>query len=39
LLHLLGMDHATEDERVAMQQRERQLLDAHYGALAGNPWS
>jgi probable rRNA maturation factor len=39
LLHLLGLDHATDDERVAMQQRERELLAAHYGALARDPWS
>ncbi len=39
LLHLLGMDHATDSERAVMQRRERELLDAHHGPLAGNPWS
>lgn len=27
ILHLLGMDHADEDEAVAMERRERELLD------------
>jgi probable rRNA maturation factor len=39
LLHLLGMDHAEPAERVAMQARERELLDRHHGPLAGDPWS
>lgn len=39
ILHLLGMDHAEEAERVEMQGRERELLAAHYGPLAGDPWS
>lgn len=39
ILHLLGMDHAADDERVAMQARERELLAAHHGALAGDPWA
>jgi probable rRNA maturation factor len=39
ILHLLGMDHAEEAERVEMQGRERELLDAHYGPLASDPWS
>jgi probable rRNA maturation factor len=39
LLHLLGMDHAGDDERVAMQARERDLLARFYGPLARNPWS
>jgi probable rRNA maturation factor len=38
-LHLLGMDHADDDERVAMQARERELLAAHHGPLARDPWS
>jgi probable rRNA maturation factor len=39
LLHLLGMDHADEPARVGMQQRERELLTAHFGALARDPWT
>jgi probable rRNA maturation factor len=39
ILHLLGMDHAGDDERVAMQQRERDLLARHHGSLARDPWS
>jgi len=38
ILHLLGMDHADDDERVAMQARERELLAAHHGPLAADPW-
>lgn len=38
-LHLLGHDHAEADERAAMQERERALLAAHHGALAGDPWA
>ena len=37
-LHLLGMDHAGDDERVVMQARERELLAAHHGPLAADPW-
>lgn len=37
-LHLLGHDHAEDDERSTMQERERALLAAHHGALAGDPW-
>ncbi len=37
-LHLLGHDHAEDDERTVMQGRERDLLAAHHGALAGDPW-
>ena len=37
-LHLLGHDHAETAERSAMQGRERALLAAHHGALAGDPW-
>jgi probable rRNA maturation factor len=37
-LHLLGHDHAEADERAVMQARERALLAAHHGALAGDPW-
>ena len=39
ILHLLGMDHAEDAERVAMQSRERELLAAHYGPLAADPWT
>jgi probable rRNA maturation factor len=39
LLHLLGMDHAANDERDAMQARERDLLERLYGPLARDPWS
>jgi len=38
ILHLLGMDHATDDQRIEMQARERELLDAHHGPLAADPW-
>ncbi|HEX7131163.1 MAG TPA: rRNA maturation RNase YbeY [Iamia sp.] len=37
-LHLLGHDHAEDDEREVMQGREQALLAAHHGALAGDPW-
>lgn len=39
ILHLLGMDHATDEQRIEMQARERELLDAHHGPLAGDPWA
>jgi len=39
ILHLLGMDHAEDDERVEMQRREQELLATHYGALTRDPWS
>lgn len=39
VLHLLGSDHATETDRVAMQRQERALLDEHYGVLARDPWT
>lgn len=38
-LHLLGHDHALDDEKALMQGRERALLAAHHGDLAGDPWS
>lgn len=38
-LHLLGHDHAETDEKTVMQGRERALLAAHHGSLAGDPWS
>ncbi len=39
VLHLLGMDHADDAGRTAMQQRERELLAAHHGPLAADPWA
>ena len=39
LLHLLGHDHAADDERATMQARERALLAAHHGPLAADPWA
>lgn len=39
ILHLLGMDHATDDQREAMWARERELLAAHHGPLARDPWA
>lgn len=39
ILHLLGLDHAADDERLAMQAKERELLDRYWGALARDPWS
>ncbi|MEX1218709.1 MAG: rRNA maturation RNase YbeY [Acidimicrobiales bacterium] len=39
ILHLLGMDHAEEADRLEMQGRERALLAAHYGSLAADPWT
>ena len=39
LLHLLGHDHAEPGERQRMHDRERHLLAAHWGTLAGDPWS
>ncbi|MCC5954194.1 MAG: rRNA maturation RNase YbeY [Acidimicrobiia bacterium] len=38
LLHLLGMDHADDDERRVMQATERRHLDRHWRALARDPW-
>lgn len=39
ILHLLGMDHADDAGRTAMQDRERELLAAHHGHLAADPWA
>ena len=39
ILHLLGSDHADEPGRIAMQARERELLAAHHGPLAADPWA
>jgi probable rRNA maturation factor len=30
ILHLVGMDHAEEDEATAMEKREQELLDLHW---------
>lgn len=38
VLHLSGMDHADDDERVAMQARERELLVAYHGLPERDPW-
>ena len=37
-LHLAGRDHASGPERVAMWDRERELLTTLYGAPARDPW-
>ncbi len=39
ILHLLGMDHADDAGRGAMQARERALLAAHHGPLTADPWA
>jgi probable rRNA maturation factor len=39
ILHVMGMDHATDDERIAMQAREREILGKLHGPLARDPWS
>jgi probable rRNA maturation factor len=39
ILHIFGMDHASAEERAAMQARERELLDRLYGPLSRDPWS
>jgi probable rRNA maturation factor len=39
LLHLLGHDHANDDDRRVMQALERDLLAASYGPLSGDPWT
>jgi probable rRNA maturation factor len=38
VLHVLGMDHATDEERAAMQAREREVLDRLHGPLTRDPW-
>jgi probable rRNA maturation factor len=38
VLHLLGLDHAADDERVAMQAKERDLLARFWGPLSADPW-
>lgn len=37
-LHLAGWDHASDPERVAMWDRERDLLTTLHGAPARDPW-
>ena len=39
ILHLLGRDHGDDAGRTAMQARERELLAAHHGPLAADPWA
>jgi probable rRNA maturation factor len=39
VLHVLGHDHALDDDRDRMWDRERALLAAHHGALARDPWA
>lgn len=39
LLHLLGLDHASDHDRAAMQAWERALLARHHGPLARDPWA
>ncbi len=38
VLHLLGHDHADDEQRAAMWAREREVLDACWGPLARDPW-
>lgn len=38
ILHLMGMDHAVEADRLTMQARERELLEQFHGPLARDPW-
>ena len=38
VLHVLGMDHATDEQRVAMQAREREHLLAFWRLPARDPW-
>lgn len=37
-LHLLGHDHAGDDERARMWHRERELMVEHWGELERDPW-
>ncbi len=39
ILHLLGLDHAADDERAVMQAWERALLARHHGPTARDPWA
>ena len=38
-LHLVGWDHATEDQRQAMWSRERELMIPLYGEPTRDPWN
>ena len=38
LLHLMGMDHAEDDEAEEMEARERELLGRHYGEIRPETW-
>lgn len=38
LLHLMGMDHAEDDEAEEMEARERALLARYYGELRAEAW-
>jgi probable rRNA maturation factor len=39
LLHLLGHDHALDDDRHRMRSRERDLLARFHGPLSADPWA
>lgn len=39
LLHLLGMDHIDDEEAEAMEERERELLEAYWRPLPASAWS
>jgi probable rRNA maturation factor len=39
ILHLIGLDHADEAGRKAMQARERELLADHHGPMVADPWA
>jgi probable rRNA maturation factor len=38
VLHVLGMDHATDEDRAAMQGREREVIERLHGPPARDPW-
>jgi probable rRNA maturation factor len=38
ILHVVGMDHDTDEARTAMQRREQVALREHHGELARDPW-
>lgn len=38
LLHLMGMDHAEDEEAEEMEARERALLSRHYGEVRAEAW-
>jgi probable rRNA maturation factor len=38
VLHLLGLDHAEDEEATVMEARERVLLEKHHGPLLRDPW-